>query len=335
MSRLPLWLWIPSLHLRCPIGLPSHRPVQPYQFAQPYQSAQLRPTSWPVAAKSPACDKYGLVSVPTSRLFLPVGSRTATTSVPGGQYGRREREGSSMTSSAVPPGLRPERLLRLVRRSVAECRIDLRGATVLTEAATGAYAVTPVVAALGGAGHVDAVTRGTRYGSVEEVAAQTGALAAIAGVRDRIQIHTEVTPDLVGGADVVTNSGHLRPLDARVVGWMRPDTAVPLMFEAWEIDLGRDDVDLAAMRARGVRFAGTNERHPAVDVFSFLGPMAVKLLVDAAVAVRGSRLVVLCDNPFRSYLVDGLSAAGAAVDHVERLGDARLSDDVDAVVVAL
>ena len=61
---------------------------------------------------------------------------------------------------------------------------------------------------------------------------------------------------------------------------MRPGTVVPLMFEAWEIDLGRHDVDLAALSAHGVRFAGTNERHPAVDVFSYLGPMAVKLLAD-------------------------------------------------------
>ncbi len=240
-----------------------------------------------------------------------------------------------MGSSDGPPGLRPERLLRLIRRSVAECGIDLGGATVLTEAATGAYVVTPVIAALAAAGKVHAVTRGTRYGSVQEVVAQTDALAALAGVADRIEIHTEIAPELVGAADIVTNSGHLRPLDASLVGGMRPGTVVPLMFEAWEIDLGRDDVDLAAMRRQGVRFAGTNERHPAVDVFSFLGSMAVKLLVDSAVAVRGSRLVVVCDNPFRRYLVDGLTAAGASVQDSDRLDDAQLTDGVDAVVVAL
>ena len=63
-------------------------------------------------------------------------------------------------------------------------------------------------------------------------------------------------------ADIVTNSGHVRPIDARIAGWMRPDAVVPLMFEAWEIDMGRDDVDLAALRDRGIRYAGTNERHP-------------------------------------------------------------------------
>ena len=37
----------------------------------------------------------------------------------------------------VRPGLATDRLLRLMRRSVDEVRLDLSGAVVLTEAATG------------------------------------------------------------------------------------------------------------------------------------------------------------------------------------------------------
>ena len=42
-------------------------------------------------------------------------------------------------------------------------------------------------------------------------------------------------------ADIVTNSGHLRPLDEEAVGRMKPGAAIPLMYEAWE--LRPDDVD--------------------------------------------------------------------------------------------
>ena len=112
-------------------------------------------------------------------------------------------------------------------------------------------------------------------------------------------------------ADIVTNSGHLRPLDEAAVGRMKPGAAIPLMYEAWESAAGATWISTACRR-RGVRVAGTNERHPAVDVFSYLGPMAVKLLFDAGVAVRGSRLLVLCDNPFREHIRRGLTAAGAA-----------------------
>ena len=87
----------------------------------------------------------------------------------------------------------------------------------------------------------------------------------------------QLTPALVAQADVVTNSGHLRPLGQGFVDLLRPDAVVSLMMEAWEVDAGRLDVDLDALRRRGIAFAGTNERHPAVGVFDYLGVMAVKL----------------------------------------------------------
>ena len=43
---------------------------------------------------------------------------------------------------------------------------------------------------------------------------------------------------------------------------------------------------------------GTNESQPNVDVFAYLGLMAIKLLTDAGIAVYRSRVIVLCGNPF-------------------------------------
>lgn len=213
--------------------------------------------------------------------------------------------------------------------------LDLSGATVVTEAATGAYVVTPVIAALAGASSVTAVTRSTRYGTVDEVRAQTFELAEFVGVAPRIDVVERLTPDVIGSADIVTNSGHVRPIDATIVSRMRSTCVVPLMFETWEIDAGRIDVDLDALRRRGIRFAGTNERHPAVDVFSFLGSMAVKLLTDAQIAVYGSRLLLLCDNPFQAYLERGLTSAGATVVGRDAFSVDDLSAELDAVVVAM
>lgn len=213
--------------------------------------------------------------------------------------------------------------------------LDLDGARVLTEAATGAYSVTPVLAALGGASRVTALTRSTRFGSLADVERETMALAHLLGVADRIDIRETVTADEVGSADIVTNSGHVRPIDAAMIAAMHSGCVVPLMFEAWEIDLGRDDVDLDALRTQGIRYAGTNERHPAVDVFSYLGPMLVKLLNDAAIAVYDSRILLVCDNPFEPYLTDGLKRSGAIVTTRSSLSYDGLTDDLDAVAIAL
>jgi hypothetical protein len=168
---------------------------------------------------------------------------------------------------------------------------------------------------------------------VQEVTDQTTALADALGVTDRITVHDHPAEELFAIADVVTNSGHLRPLDAARVAMMRSDAAVPLMFEAWEIGQGRTDLDLEAMRRRGIRFAGTNERHPAVDVFGDLGPMAAALLLSAGVSVRRSSIGLLCDNPFHDYVVSGLGSMGAEV--VTLGAGSAAVPDLDALVVAM
>ena len=132
---------------------------------------------------------------------------------------------------------------------------------------------------------------------------------------------------------MVTNSGHVRPLDRQMVGWMNPGAVVPLMYERWELRPG--EVDLVACRERGVRVAGTNERHPNVDVFAYLGVQAVKLLVDAGVAVHRSRILLVCDNPFASFISRGLNSLGAAVEVTEALALEMQLGGFDAVVVAI
>lgn len=237
-----------------------------------------------------------------------------------------------MTGAA--PGHSGDRLLRLARRSVAQTRLDLSGRVVLTEAATGAYAVTPVVAALAGA-EVVALTRETRYGTVDEVTRQVMALAEAAGVADRITVTTERRPADIARADVITNSGHVRPIDEAMVASMKPTAVVPLMFEAWEAEAGRSDLDVPALRKHGVAVAGTNERHPDVDVFSYLGLMAVKQLLDAGIPAYRSRIALLCDNPFSDFIVRGLTGAGAEVTVADTLDELLTAEQPDALIVAM
>lgn len=231
------------------------------------------------------------------------------------------------------PGLDRRRLLARMGAAIEACRLDLAGAVVLTEAASGPYVVTPILAALAGAERVYALARATRHGSVEEIGAETRELADLAGVADRIEIVTRKQPAILAQADVVTNSGHVRPIDAATIDALKPTAVIPLMFEAWEFREG--DLDLEACRRRGIAVCGTNERHPSVDVFSFLGVLAVKQLLDAGVAVLGSRLLLLCDNPFSAFIERGLARAGATVEVAQRLPARSDGQSYDAIVVAL
>jgi hypothetical protein len=228
-----------------------------------------------------------------------------------------------MTAATRPP-VSPERLVRLMSASIAATGLDASGLTVLTEAATGAYAVTPVIAAMAGAETVLAVTRPSRHGSVADVAQQTRQLAERAGVADRVTVLAEPPAGRLD-CHLVTNSGHLRPIDRALIERLPRHAVIALMYEAWECRAG--DIDLAAARARGIPVAGVNEHHPAVDVFSFLGPLAVKLLHDAGVPVYRSRIAVFCDNAFGPPIETVLRALGAEVVEVVTLADSAALPD--------
>jgi hypothetical protein len=231
------------------------------------------------------------------------------------------------------PGLHPRRLASLIEAAVKRCELDLSGAVVLTEGATGSYVVTPVLAALAGAKRVFAITHATPYGSVDDVSAQTYEVARQLGVADLIRIVTDLPMELVAQADIITNSGHVRPIGAAMIECMKPGAVIPLMYEAWEF---RDtDLDLDACRRKGILVGGTNERHPDVDVFSFLGLMAVKQLLDAGVAPYLSSVLLVCDNAFCPYIERGLKAAGACVDTADSLQDAPDGVQYDAIVCAM
>jgi hypothetical protein len=113
---------------------------------------------------------------------------------------------------------------------------------------------------------------------------------------------------------------------------MKRGAVIALMYESWEFR--PDDLDLDACLRADVLVGGTNERHPQIDVFSYLGPMAVRLLHDAGVSAYRSSVLLLCDNPFKSFLEHGLRAAGAVVETVDNVSSAR-GKAFDAIVVAL
>jgi hypothetical protein len=232
----------------------------------------------------------------------------------------------------LPPGFSASRIVALARRSIAATGLDLTDITVLTEAATGAYGITSVIGAMAGAKCVHALARPSRHGSVSDVTAWTAELAAAAGVGGRINIVEETTPDILGRVDMVTNSGHLRPLKANLIDQL-PDTAViALMFEAWEFR--PQDIDFAACARRGIPIVGVNERHAVVDVFSYLGPLSVKHLLDCGFAVYGNRIGLLCDNAFAAPMAKGLRAQGASVEVFAEV-EAMFNDAWDVIMVAL
>jgi hypothetical protein len=219
-----------------------------------------------------------------------------------------------------------------MRRSVATTELNLSGLTILTEAASGAYGVTPIIGAMARAKCVYAVARSSRYGSVCDVNAWVSELAAASGVPPAVTVVEEISTDILRRVDIITNSGHLRPISADLIGSLPGTAVIALMFEAWEFR--SDDIDFTACTQRNIPIVGVNERHPAIDVFSFLGPLCVKQLLSCGFPIYGNRIALLCDNDFAQPILTALAGLGGCVEIFSSVKEI-FCDRWDAIVVAL
>lgn len=188
--------------------------------------------------------------------------------------------------------------------------LNLQGRSVLTECATGAYCSTAVLAAYAGA-RVIAYGKDTRYGRFSDAQGQTEYVANQLGVIDRIEFVASLEQEDLAKSDIVTNSGHLRPLDSSKISALRSGTVIPLMYEAWEFR--ETDIDLKSCQEFGVRVVGTNEHHSKLKVFDYLGVLALKGLFELGIPVLFCRVLLLSDNLFALPISNVLRSVGAQV----------------------
>jgi hypothetical protein len=201
------------------------------------------------------------------------------------------------------------RVLRLIRERLAYLDLDLTGLVVLTEAATGYYRVSPIMAAMAGAPRVLALARDTRFGSVDQVREQTAYLADQVRVGGQIEVITARTGAVFGAADVITNLGGVRPIDRSMVEHLKPTAVVSLMFGG--NDWRPHEVDLEACWQRGIAVASVDE--VAIDLFRFTGLRITWFLLELGIEVVGVRLVLAGDGPVFCTVMAFLKNMGAEV----------------------
>lgn len=203
------------------------------------------------------------------------------------------------------------RCRRLIDRAREQMDLSLDGLTVLTEAATGYYALTPIMAALAGARCVFMLARDSRHGSARQSVQSVLHLAHRWGVHS-VMIPLESRHDAcLREVDVITNLGAVRPIDAGLLDCLKPRASIALMWEPWEFR--PEDIDLSACRARDFPVLGTNEQHELLRIFDYVGLIAVKLLLTVGIECFRSRVVLLGNGPFAGSSARTLSGMGADV----------------------
>lgn len=207
------------------------------------------------------------------------------------------------------------RVISIMEKMIDALELDLTGLTVLTEAASGPYVCTPLIAALAGA-KVNAIVRDSVYGSIDEVVEYSMAWAKQCGVENRINISSDPVIKYAPQADILTNLGFLRPITSQIVDALPVSAVIPLMWEGWEFR--SDDLDLAACRRRGIPVIGTCETHPSLKIFDYLGMVIVKLLLEVEIEVMHGRFALVASDPFGQSIKNCLLALGAQVVTVVR-----------------
>jgi hypothetical protein len=222
-----------------------------------------------------------------------------------------------------------KRVLAVIRAAIERHRLDLSGLVVLTEAATGYYRVTPVIAGLARAARVIAVARDTSFGTSSDAQHQVGDLAEAAGVASRIDFASGAARDHVGAAQVVTNLGAVRPIDAAFAARMSPQGAVSLMFGA--LDARPADIDVAALRSAGIPVCGVDEER--IGLFRWTGQRIAWWLTEVGLEIQGSRLAVWGDAPPARAVADWLARAGASIERIVVTPAPGQLDGLDGLVL--
>ena len=208
-----------------------------------------------------------------------------------------------------------KRIEKLIGNAINTYDLDLSGLTVFTEAASGNYVVTPLIAALAGSDRVFAVTRDSRYGKAANIRSFTLELAQKWGVADRIEVLFDKNPSMLSQADIVTNLGFVRPIDKSVIAHLKPTAVLPLMWEPWEFR--EADLDLSECRRAGIAVLGTNEREPRLDLFTYVGYLAVKLAFELEIEIYRSKVVVIGSGPFGESSVSAFDKLEADITCID------------------
>jgi hypothetical protein len=228
--------------------------------------------------------------------------------------------------------------IRIIKKTIEKTinllNLDLKGETVLTEAANGHFFVTPVIAALAGA-KVIAVTRDSEYGSKERVQEFIKKMAVEFGAAERIEFCYQATDTDLSEVSLVTNSGHLRPINRETIERLSPIAVISIMMEKWE--LRAEDIDLQACYDHGVYVVGVNEESSILNIFRYVGFLMLKMLFECGLTVRGSDILIISSDKFGETIKSVLDANEANTEVIScrdvtaySTGNTR----VDAVVIA-
>lgn len=191
---------------------------------------------------------------------------------------------------------------------VSKLNLDLKGLTVATECASKAYGFLPILARLAGA-EVLAVGKNSRYGLYAENKSTIEQILESIDLNNNIHFFENKIPsEYLNRANIITNSGFLRPIDKAKIDVLNKNAVVCLMWETWEFR--NKEIDILACQAANIPVIGTKEFSPFqgyeidkipkkndygqyVDMSLYPGMIAMKLLFEIQQEIAYNNIVLI------------------------------------------
>ena len=188
----------------------------------------------------------------------------------------------------------------------------MEGLSVLTECASGPYSFTPIIAAMAGA-KVMSLGRNTKYGSFSENKAFIQRICSSLQISGEIKFfYNELPSAKWSEANIVTNSGMLRPFTKEKIDKLDSKAMISLMWETWELRDG--EIDLKSCQQSGVPVVGTNEHFEKADMFCYPGMLCLKMLFEMGLEVGNNSFVLLGEGLTGSLIARDLRRLGIDFD---------------------
>ncbi len=203
------------------------------------------------------------------------------------------------------------RAFKIIHETIHMLGVSLKDKIVLTEVGSNNYIFTPIIPSLCGAEKVYAVAKDSRHGNAKDIIRQCELICQNQGVNNITFLENELSDSIIKEADIVTNSGNLRPLDETKLKHLKPTAVIPLMFEAWEIR--NEDIDIDYCKKHKIQIAGTWENHPLLSVFDYSGLLAMKMAFNAGFEIMGNKIIVWSDDHFGEIISEKFVKEGATV----------------------
>ena len=197
-----------------------------------------------------------------------------------------------------------------IQQKILDLDLNLEGFEIITEVGSGLYNYMPIIPLLAGAKKVMAWTRDSSYGTGSDLIENCQKMVQGFSNLNNLEFYIgHFNEKHLSRADLITNSGFLRPLDESKLKFVKDSTVVPLMFEAWEAR--KEDVDFEYCNRRGIKVAGTNESHEDLNVFPQVGHLAAKMVFEAGYEIYNNKIAIWSDDDFGRVIEKTFSTLGA------------------------